>query len=162
MTYWLHRMYHTPFLYKHFHKLHHKYKQPTAFSTTAIHPVELVHIQLIMATPLFVIPVHFSKYTSASFFIHDQCFKQKWIRCHFLLTRHQQFLISGRFNTVVKRLVLKWVYAKYCWREWIGFIWLSIKTGCWLLGKSNEPLGSNFLTKWEYYQRLKKDCSSWS
>ncbi|KDR17319.1 delta(7)-sterol 5(6)-desaturase erg32-like [Zootermopsis nevadensis] len=59
MTYWLHRMYHTPFLYKHFHKLHHKYKQPTAFSTTAIHPVELVHIQLILASPLFVIPVHF-------------------------------------------------------------------------------------------------------
>ncbi|KAF4532383.1 hypothetical protein B566_EDAN004464 [Ephemera danica] len=40
LTYWFHRIYHTPFLYKNFHKLHHKYKQPTAFSVTAIHPIE--------------------------------------------------------------------------------------------------------------------------
>jgi len=57
-TYIMHRMYHTPFLYKHFHKLHHKYKQPTAFSVTAIHPVEIMHIQLTMCLPLFTIPVH--------------------------------------------------------------------------------------------------------
>ncbi|GBP79318.1 Delta(7)-sterol 5(6)-desaturase erg32 [Eumeta japonica] len=37
-TYIMHRLYHTPWLYKNFHKLHHKYKQPTAFSVTAIHP----------------------------------------------------------------------------------------------------------------------------
>ncbi|XP_077295500.1 lathosterol oxidase-like [Arctopsyche grandis] len=57
-TYILHRMYHTPFLYKNFHKLHHKYKQPTAFSVTAIHPVEIMHVQLTMCLPLFVVPVH--------------------------------------------------------------------------------------------------------
>ena len=86
VTYWMHRMYHLPSLYRdghrdhsndsanwakltfqlkrlnlpklnarkcirmsthdrrHFHKLHHTYKQPTAFSVTAIHPVEFVHI----------------------------------------------------------------------------------------------------------------------
>jgi len=59
VTYWMHRVYHTPFLYKHFHKLHHKYKQPTAFSVTAIHPVEIVHIQLTLLIPLFIIPIHF-------------------------------------------------------------------------------------------------------
>ncbi|XP_049694651.1 uncharacterized protein LOC110379333 [Helicoverpa armigera] len=57
-TYILHRLYHTPWLYKHFHKLHHKYKQPTAFSVTAIHPVEILHIQLTMCLPLFFFPVH--------------------------------------------------------------------------------------------------------
>lgn len=56
--YLLHRLYHTPWLYKHFHKLHHKYKQPTAFSVTAIHPVEITHIQLTSCLPLFVLPVH--------------------------------------------------------------------------------------------------------
>ncbi|XP_013184546.1 lathosterol oxidase [Amyelois transitella] len=58
VTYILHRMYHTPFLYKHFHKLHHKYKQPTAFSVAAIHPVEILHIQMTLSLPLFTIPVH--------------------------------------------------------------------------------------------------------
>ncbi|KAL4713290.1 hypothetical protein ACJJTC_018638 [Scirpophaga incertulas] len=57
-TYVMHRLYHTPWLYKHFHKLHHKYKQPTAFSVTAIHPVEIMHIQLTMCLPLFTVPVH--------------------------------------------------------------------------------------------------------
>lgn len=57
-TYIMHRMYHTPFLYKHFHKLHHKYKQPTAFSVTAIHPFEIMHVQLTMCLPLFTFPVH--------------------------------------------------------------------------------------------------------
>ncbi|XP_052753526.1 uncharacterized protein LOC113514180 isoform X2 [Galleria mellonella] len=57
-TYILHRLYHTPWLYKRFHKLHHKYKQPTVFSVTAIHPVEIMHIQLTMCLPLFTIPTH--------------------------------------------------------------------------------------------------------
>ena len=62
LTYLTHRMYHTPFLYKHFHKLHHTYKQPTAFSVTAIHPVEFVHVQLILISPMFFVPVHWGKY----------------------------------------------------------------------------------------------------
>ncbi|KAG6461005.1 delta(7)-sterol 5(6)-desaturase erg32 [Manduca sexta] len=61
-TYILHRLYHTPWLYKHFHKLHHKYKQPTAFSVTAIHPVEIMHVQLTMCLPLFTIPVHWAPF----------------------------------------------------------------------------------------------------
>lgn len=61
-TYLLHRLYHTPWLYKKFHKAHHKYVQPTAFSVTAIHPFEIVHTQLMAyCMPLFVFPTHWSK-----------------------------------------------------------------------------------------------------
>ncbi|XP_057663211.1 uncharacterized protein LOC130898155 [Diorhabda carinulata] len=62
ITYWIHRIYHFPWLYVRFHKLHHKYKQPTAFSVTAIHPVESLNIQLLLITPLFTIPVHWLSY----------------------------------------------------------------------------------------------------
>lgn len=62
-TYLLHRLYHTPWLYKKFHKAHHKYVQPTAFSVTAIHPFEIVHTQLMAyCMPLFVFPTHWSKW----------------------------------------------------------------------------------------------------
>lgn len=62
LTYWIHRIYHWPWLYVNFHKLHHKYKQPTAFSVTAIHPVEILSIQMILCTPLILFPIHWSKY----------------------------------------------------------------------------------------------------
>lgn len=56
-------MYHNPYLYKKFHKVHHKYVQPTAFSVTAIHPVEIINVQLTIALPMVVIPVHWSKFS---------------------------------------------------------------------------------------------------
>jgi len=69
-TYILHRLYHTPWLYKHFHKLHHKYKQPTAFSVTAIHPVEILHVQLTSCLPLFAIPVHWLSFYSVAIYVY--------------------------------------------------------------------------------------------
>lgn len=60
-TYWTHRFYHLPFFYKNFHKMHHKYKQPTAFSVTAIHPIEIIHMQLVLFSPVFLYPVHWCK-----------------------------------------------------------------------------------------------------
>lgn len=61
-TYLTHRFYHLPFFYKHFHKMHHKYKQPTAFSVTAIHPVEIVHMQSVLFSPALIFPVHWCEY----------------------------------------------------------------------------------------------------
>ncbi|XP_043472562.1 methylsterol monooxygenase-like [Leptopilina heterotoma] len=68
LMYWIHRTYHTPWLYKNFHKLHHKYKQPTAFSVTAIHPVEILHIQVSMFLPLFFCPLHWVPYCVISMY----------------------------------------------------------------------------------------------
>ncbi|XP_011499569.1 PREDICTED: methylsterol monooxygenase 1-like [Ceratosolen solmsi marchali] len=61
-TYWFHRLYHRPTLYKMFHKLHHTYKQPTAWSVTAIHPIEIMHMQLCYLVPLFIMPSHLIPY----------------------------------------------------------------------------------------------------
>ncbi|KAJ3666791.1 hypothetical protein Zmor_002222 [Zophobas morio] len=70
MTYWMHRIYHIPFLYRNFHKLHHKYKQPTAFSVTAIHPVEALHIQLMDTLPLFTIPTHWFPFYAVALYTY--------------------------------------------------------------------------------------------
>ncbi|XP_066966221.1 uncharacterized protein [Macrobrachium rosenbergii] len=60
LTYWAHRIYHHPFLYRHFHKIHHKFKHPTAFSAVAFHPVELFTLQAILFSPMFLYPVHWT------------------------------------------------------------------------------------------------------
>ncbi|KAF0304164.1 Delta(7)-sterol 5(6)-desaturase erg31 [Amphibalanus amphitrite] len=70
LTYLTHRLYHTPFLYKHFHKLHHTYKQPTAFSVTAIHPFEFVNVQAILVSPMFFMPVHWVTMTVLMLYIY--------------------------------------------------------------------------------------------
>ena len=62
IIYWSHRIFHLPFLYKNFHKLHHTYKQPTAFSVTAIHPVEFVIFQGIYISPMFIFTVHWGNF----------------------------------------------------------------------------------------------------
>ncbi|CAH2245002.1 jg6942 [Pararge aegeria aegeria] len=82
-TYILHRLYHTPWLYKNFHKLHHKYKQPTAFSVTAIHPVEIMHVQLTMCLPLFTLPVHWRTPPRWQWVVHCK------IVCNFLKTNYE-------------------------------------------------------------------------
>ena len=60
-TYWVHRILHWPIFYTNIHKLHHTYKQPSAFSVTALHPIELVWIYSIYMSPLFLFPVHYGK-----------------------------------------------------------------------------------------------------
>ncbi|CAH0778205.1 unnamed protein product [Bemisia tabaci] len=111
VTYWLHRFYHTPFFYKNFHKIHHRYKQPTAFSVTAMHPVELIHIQLFLAVPAFSIPVHYScfLFLTAYTYYHGVvqhsgvAFKSHWWQpwqpdCMFHDNHHQYFHVNFGFN----------------------------------------------------------------
>jgi len=111
MTYWFHRLYHMPFMYKHFHKLHHTYKQPTAFSVTAIHPVEFLNIQCVYIMPMFLIPMHAAVYCSYLIYIYyhgiiDHSginFKAYWFQpwqpdCIFHDNHHQYFHVNFGFN----------------------------------------------------------------
>jgi len=111
ITYWMHRMYHTPWLYKNFHKLHHTYKQPTAFSVTAIHPVEFIHMQFMLMTATFFIPVHWLNLSIVMMYTYyhgiiDHSgidFKRKWWQpwqpdCIFHDNHHQYFHVNFGFN----------------------------------------------------------------
>lgn len=52
--YWLHRALHTPFFYKHIHKLHHQYKHPNSWAVEYAHPLEYAFVN---ALGLFLGPL---------------------------------------------------------------------------------------------------------
>lgn len=56
--YLVHRLFHTSFLMKHAHYVHHSFKNPTAFAIWAVHPLEAVAIILIAFLPIFILPLH--------------------------------------------------------------------------------------------------------
>jgi len=111
MTYWFHRTFHTPFLYKNFHKLHHTWKQPTAFSVTAIHPVEFVIMQCVLLSPLVMVPIYWLNMCILFAYIYyhgiiDHSginFKRYWWQpwqpdCIFHDNHHQYFHVNFGFN----------------------------------------------------------------
>ena len=53
-----HRALHLRPLYRRFHKLHHAYKFPTAFTALAIHPVDMAILQGGIYVGLYVMPLH--------------------------------------------------------------------------------------------------------
>jgi lathosterol oxidase len=53
-----HRLYHRPAAFRLIHRWHHRNTTPTAFTATAMHPVEFATYQTITMAPLFVLPVH--------------------------------------------------------------------------------------------------------
>jgi lathosterol oxidase len=60
--YYSHRLLHEPLLFRHVHRLHHKFLAPTIFTTTAMHPVEFVIFVIALLVPAFVVPMHVAVY----------------------------------------------------------------------------------------------------
>lgn len=58
ISYYPHRIFHYPWLYKNVHKMHHRYGSPTLYSTVAMHPAEFIMYQTFLAIPIFTVPVH--------------------------------------------------------------------------------------------------------
>ncbi|XP_048728398.2 uncharacterized protein LOC125646238 [Ostrea edulis] len=58
MAYYLHRLFHNPWLYRNIHKMHHRYHQPTAWSAVAMHPAEFLMYQGYLAATPFLVPIH--------------------------------------------------------------------------------------------------------
>ena len=56
--YWAHRAMHHPLVFRHVHKLHHTFTNPTPFASYAFHPLEAI-VEMAWYAPLaFVLPVH--------------------------------------------------------------------------------------------------------
>ncbi|XP_031574564.1 delta(7)-sterol 5(6)-desaturase erg32-like [Actinia tenebrosa] len=69
-AYYYHRMLHWPFFYKRFHKIHHRYKAPTAFSATAMHPVEFFGFQVFIIAPVFIMPINAGVYVGILMYLY--------------------------------------------------------------------------------------------
>jgi lathosterol oxidase len=78
-VYWAHRILHQPWLYKHLHLHHHKYRRPTPWTSMAFHPID----SWLQALPTYLcalfIPMWIGLYLPMfiflmfwTFFIHDR------------------------------------------------------------------------------------------
>jgi lathosterol oxidase len=55
--YWMHRFMHHPVLFRAIHRWHHRTLAPTAFTASAMHPLEFATYQAVVALPLFLFPI---------------------------------------------------------------------------------------------------------
>ena len=69
-AYLAHRCLHLPWLYKTVHKVHHTFKQPTAFSAMGLHPFDMLLLQGGIYVGLFVLPLHIAAITANLLYIH--------------------------------------------------------------------------------------------
>jgi len=58
INYWMHRLLHVKFLYRRFHRFHHRFVATSPYVATAMHPVEILAQQFASFVPIFLIPFH--------------------------------------------------------------------------------------------------------
>lgn len=56
--YWGHRALHIRYLYRTIHRVHHRWRTPSPFTSLAVHPVELGTFQFFSLIPMFLFPLH--------------------------------------------------------------------------------------------------------
>merc|ERR1712137_1201387 len=70
VAYYAHRAFHYPRAYKSIHKWHHRYKAPTAFAASAMHPLEFLTYQSLLIIPMFVLPMYFVIYVATLAYLY--------------------------------------------------------------------------------------------
>jgi lathosterol oxidase len=56
--YWGHRWMHRKGPYRFMHRVHHRFRTPSAFTAVAAHPFEILTFQAIALLPIFILPLH--------------------------------------------------------------------------------------------------------
>ena len=56
--YWVHRLLHTRWLFRHIHGIHHRSRNPSPFAAYAFHPLEALLNGLVTLLPLLVVPMN--------------------------------------------------------------------------------------------------------
>ena len=115
LVYWAHRILHHPFLYRHIHVHHHKFRTPSPWTSMAFHPLD----SFAQAAPhhllIFLLPLHVSVYGFFlmflqvwSTFIHERVTWVHWSAINYTAhhTLHHKLNKSnyGQFFTFCDRL----------------------------------------------------------
>lgn len=122
--YWVHRMMHSPFLFKMFHLVHHKSTNPSPWAAYAFHPLEALVESLIFVIFLFAIPVHtihlifffvfsliYNVYGHLGFELYPKGFNThwlgKWVNTSVSHNQHHQFFKGnyGLYFTIWDRIM---------------------------------------------------------
>ena len=59
LAYYTHRFLHLKPIYRKIHRWHHRYPAPSPWVVTALHPVEMLMLQVVTFIPLMIIPFHY-------------------------------------------------------------------------------------------------------
>ncbi len=113
LVYWFHRWLHLPFLYKHIHKPHHRWKVASPFASHAFHPIDGFVQGLPYHLAALVFPMHrvlwlclFGLVNMWTVSIHDGYFNVpnwKWAR----------WLVNGAAHHVDHHLFFNYNYGQY-------------------------------------------------
>jgi lathosterol oxidase len=122
--YWIHRLMHSPWLFKRFHLIHHKSTNPSPWAAYAFHPLEAVSESLIFVIFLFTIPIHpillttffifsiiYNVYGHLGFELYPKGFNKhwlgKWMNTSVAHNQHHQFFYGnyGLYFTLWDRLM---------------------------------------------------------
>ena len=104
---------------QHFHKLHHTYKQPTAFSVTAIHPVEFLNIQAIYIAPMFLMKIYARK-ISKVFLCIDIVTQLSTASCCSIFTITGSLTTRGLLSrySIIESTICEHQLQKEWWQPW--------------------------------------------
>ena len=115
LIYWIHRALHTRILYRYIHSYHHRFREPTPYTSLAFHPLDALFQGLPYHLCAFLFPLNFWVYHASvvlatlwSLTIHDRVrlVPSEWINhtgCH--MVHHWFFAYNyGQFFTFWDRL----------------------------------------------------------
>jgi len=117
--YWIHRWLHLPFLYKIFHKPHHKWIIPTPFASHAFHPVDGYLQSVPYHLFIFIFPLHRILYLALFVFVN---FWSILIHDSDMITGHPlEKIINGPAHHTLHHLYFTVNYGQYfTWADRYG------------------------------------------